>query len=220
MRCPFCRERIPQGLTECPECYESLLVQQPEYCPICGSVWREGNFYCRFCGSRLMWMLNEGLLEQACPVKNEVRETPEGLVLVGFVHRAIAGVLDTVVILAIIGFWMPQAASLTFTWQSLVSAAFWVGQSRALLTVFGLMVLYYTAFEGLLGFTPGKLIAQIKVVGQDGSKIGIFAALLRNLLRIVDLQFFCLVGAVLIWKTPLQQRCGDLAAKTIVVRLL
>lgn len=122
-------------------------------------------------------------------------------------------------ILAIIGFWIPQAASLSFEWESLISTAFWVGQSQALLTVFAVMVLYYTAFESLLGFTPGKLIAQIKVVRQDGSKPGIGGALLRNLLRIVDLQLFGLVGALLIWKTPWQQRCGDLAAKTLVVRL-
>ena len=219
MRCPFCRERIPHGLAECPECYESLEIKQPEYCPICGSVWKDGNFYCCFCGSRLMWMINEGLVDQ-CPVKNDVRETPEGLVLVGVVHRAIASIFDIVVILAIIGFWVPQAAGLTFSLSSLVSASFWIEQSQALMIVYGIMLLYYTAFEGLLGFTPGKLIAQIKVVCLDGSSVGIPKAFLRNLLRIVDVQFFCLVGAILIWKTPMQQRCGDLAAKTIVVRLV
>jgi len=166
-----------------------------------------------------MWMINEGLVDQ-CPVKNDVRETPEGLVLVGVVHRAIASIFDIVVILAIIGFWVPQAAGLTFSLSSLVSASFWIEQSQALMIVYGIMLLYYTAFEGLLGFTPGKLIAQIKVVCLDGSSVGIPKAFLRNLLRIVDVQFFCLVGAILIWKTPMQQRCGDLAAKTIVVRLV
>lgn len=164
-------------------------------------------------------MIDEGLLDQAAAQKNDVQETENGLVLVGAIHRAIAGVFDTVVILAIIGFWIPQAASLSFEWKSLISAAFWVGQSRALITVFAVMVIYYTVFETLLGFTPGKLIAQIKVVRQDGSKPGIGGALLRNLLRLVDLQLFGLVGALFIWKTPLQQRCGDLAAKTLVVRL-
>ena len=206
-------------MTECPECYESLEVQQPEYCAVCGSVWKEGNFYCCFCGSRLMWMINEGLVGQ-CAVEADVRETQEGLILVGVVHRAIASVLDTVVILAIIGFWVPEAAKLTFSLSNLVSASFWIEHSQALLMVYGIMVLYYTAFEGLLGFTPGKLIAQIKVVSRDGSSAGIPKAFLRNLLRIVDVQLLCLVGAILIWKTPLQQRCGDLAAKTIVVRLV
>ena len=53
-----------------------------EYCAVCGSVWKEGNFYCCFCGSRLMWMINEGLVGQ-CAVEADVRETPEGLILVG-----------------------------------------------------------------------------------------------------------------------------------------
>lgn len=167
-----------------------------------------------------MWMIEEGLLDQAPVQENDVKETEAGLILVGVVHRAIAGVFDTIVIMAIIGFWIPQAASLTFDWASIFSTAFWTQQRPALLTVFAVMVLYYTAFEGLLGFSPGKLIAQIKVVRQDGSKPGLGVALLRNLLRFVDLQLFGLVGAILIWKTPLQQRCGDLAAKTLVVRLL
>ncbi len=219
MRCPYCREKIPPGCSECPECYESLQFPQPEYCGVCGAVWVEGNFYCRFCNSRLMQMLNDHMLDQPMH-QDDLKQTEQGLILVGAVHRAVAAVLDTVVILAIIGFWFPQAANLSITWESLISGAFWVGQSQAWLTAVAVMILYYTIFETLFGFTPGKLMAQIKVVRQDGSKLGPGGALLRNLLRIVDLQLFGLVGAVVIWRTPLQQRCGDLAAKTIVVRLI
>lgn len=219
MRCPFCKERIPEGCTECPECYRSFAVQQPEYCPICHGVWREGNFYCCYCGSRLLWMINEGMLDEEAVIKQDVKETDEGLVLVGVVHRAIASVFDSLLIMAIVGFGIPQVANITFTWGNLLTASFWFEQRMAVLTVFGLMVLYYTAFEGVLGFTPGKLIAQIKVVQSNGSQVGIPRALLRNLLRIIDMQVFCLLGAMLVWRTPLQQRCGDLAAKTLVVRL-
>jgi uncharacterized RDD family membrane protein YckC len=166
-----------------------------------------------------MWMVSEGMLDQTTTRHDDIKVTEDGLVLVGVIHRAIAAVLDTVVILAIIAFFIPSAAGLIITWHNLLTADFWIGQSRVLMTDFAILVLYYTAFEGLLGFTPGKLIAQIKVISRDGSKPGIGRALLRNLLRIADLQFFGLVGALLIWKTPLQQRCGDLAAKTLVVRL-
>lgn len=166
-----------------------------------------------------MQMLNDHMLDQPMH-QDDLKQTEQGLILVGAVHRAVAAVLDTVVILAIIGFWFPQAANLSITWESLISGAFWVGQSQAWLTAVAVMILYYTIFETLFGFTPGKLMAQIKVVRQDGSKLGPGGALLRNLLRIVDLQLFGLVGAVVIWRTPLQQRCGDLAAKTIVVRLI
>jgi uncharacterized RDD family membrane protein YckC len=55
----------------------------------------------------------------------------------------------------------------------------------------------------------------------DGSQIGFTASLVRNLLRIVDaIPFFIpyLVGAIIIWSTKLNQRLGDQAAKTVVVK--
>jgi uncharacterized RDD family membrane protein YckC len=164
-------------------------------------------------------MINEGMLDGEAVINQDVKVTDEGLILVGVVHRAIASAFDSLLIMAIIGFTIPQVASITFTWGELLTASFWFEQRMAALTVFGLMVLYYSAFEGFFGFTPGKLMAQIKVVQSNGSRVGIPRALLRNLLRIIDIQFFYLLGALLIWKTPLQQRCGDLAAKTLVVRL-
>ena len=42
---------------------------------------------------------------------------------------------------------------------------------------------------------------------------------MRNLLRIVDwLPFFYGLGAAVIWATPRNQRIGDLAARSAVVR--
>lgn len=151
--------------------------------------------------------------------KQEVKETEGGLILVGVIHRAMASVFDTLLIMTIIGFTIPQVANITFSWGELLQTSFWFEQRWAVLIIFGIMVLYYSIFEGILGFTPGKLMAQIKVVQSNGSRVGIPRALLRNLLRIIDIQFFYLLGAFLIWKTPLQQRCGDLIAKTLVVRL-
>jgi uncharacterized RDD family membrane protein YckC len=41
----------------------------------------------------------------------------------------------------------------------------------------------------------------------------------RNLLRIVDwLPFFYVLGAAVIWATPRNQRIGDVAARSVVVR--
>ena len=219
MRCPFCKERIAEGCTVCPECHNSFAIAQPEFCPICHGVWREGNFYCRYCGSRLLWMMDEGMTEEEAQDLAGVKETEEGLVLVGVLHRAMASVFDCLLIMTIIGFTIPQVANITFAWGELLTASFWYAQRGAVLTVFGVMVAYYTVFEGILGFTPGKLMAQIRVVQSDGSPVGLPRAFLRNLLRIIDIQFFYLLGAFLVWKTPWQQRCGDLVAKTLVVRL-
>ena len=44
------------------------------------------------------------------------------------------------------------------------------------------------------------------------------AALVRNLLRLVDALFFYLVGAIFALASPRGQRLGDRAAHTLVVR--
>jgi uncharacterized RDD family membrane protein YckC len=54
---------------------------------------------------------------------------------------------------------------------------------------------------------------------EDGSKLTPSAALVRNVLRFVDvLPFAYIVGAVIIWSGgPKRQRLGDRVAKTVVV---
>jgi uncharacterized RDD family membrane protein YckC len=78
---------------------------------------------------------------------------------------------------------------------------------------------YFLLFEGLLGATLGKLVMGLRVVKIDGSPCAWPGALVRNVLRLVDgLPFFYLVGLVAVAVTEKNQRLGDLAAKTLVVR--
>ena len=86
-----------------------------------------------------------------------------------------------------------------------------------LLTI-GAVFLYFTMMEGFHGATIGKMIFRVKVVKEDGSECGIGAALVRNLLRIIDGLFFYVVGAVLIVRSQKRQRLGDRVAKTVVIR--
>jgi uncharacterized RDD family membrane protein YckC len=58
----------------------------------------------------------------------------------------------------------------------------------------------------------------IRVVDEEGDQVGVSAAVIRNLLRLVDGLFLYLVGAIFAWSSPLGQRLGDRAASTIVVR--
>ncbi|HEX9015742.1 MAG TPA: RDD family protein [Chloroflexota bacterium] len=77
---------------------------------------------------------------------------------------------------------------------------------------------YYILLEGLLGATVGKLVLGIRVVKADGSKCDIGAALIRNVLRIVDfLPFAYIVGIILIAASKQRQRVGDRVAGTVVV---
>lgn len=90
------------------------------------------------------------------------------------------------------------------------------------LIVFGILSvalpLYYVLMEWLLGGTLGKLAMSIRVEGVAGGRPAAGAALLRNLLRLVDGILLYLVGFVIALTNPRRQRLGDIAAGTVVVR--
>lgn len=79
---------------------------------------------------------------------------------------------------------------------------------------------YFFVFEGLWnGQTPGKRAQGIRVVRADGQPVGWTHVVVRNLLRLVDLlPGFYAVGAMTILLTRRDQRLGDLAAGTVVIR--
>ena len=80
-------------------------------------------------------------------------------------------------------------------------------------------LLYFTVMEATQGATLGKKALGLRVVKIDGSSpIGWSASIIRNLVRIIDALFVYLVGAIIIWKSPIRQRLGDKAANTIVIR--
>jgi hypothetical protein len=90
-----------------------------------------------------------------------------------------------------------------------------VGVLAAFLVLFG----YDVAFETLAsGRTPGKRAAGLRVVRLGGEPVGFMASAVRNLLRLIDMQLLYAVGAACVLFTARNQRLGDLAAGTLVVR--
>jgi len=77
---------------------------------------------------------------------------------------------------------------------------------------------YYIVLEATQGATVGKMALGLRVVKTNGAPITWTESLIRNLLRIIDGLFGYLVGAILIWTSPLKQRLGDRLANTVVVR--
>jgi uncharacterized RDD family membrane protein YckC len=72
--------------------------------------------------------------------------------------------------------------------------------------------------EGKTGQTIGKMILGIRVSKTNGSTITIGNAIVRHLFDIVDyLPFIGIVGLLVASNNELNQRVGDLVAKTIVV---
>jgi uncharacterized RDD family membrane protein YckC len=141
--------------------------------------------------------------------------TPEGvtleLVLAGLGSRFVARLLDTVIQLFII--------------LALGLAAYGFGASGALLAVdviviFLVVLAYDVPFELLNGGrTIGKMTAGIRVVGTGGEPVAFLGSAIRNILRLVDfLPVMYLTGAITIISSSKDQRLGDLAAGTVVVR--
>ncbi len=85
--------------------------------------------------------------------------------------------------------------------------------------IIGLIIftIYFTLFEWLFGASPGKLILRMRVVQVDGHACTLWAAFIRDLLRNIDGLVFAMPAYSSMKKTPLRQRLGDRAAKTIVV---
>ena len=79
------------------------------------------------------------------------------------------------------------------------------------------VALYYTGSELVYSATPGKLLLALRVFAADGSRPTVREILVRNLFRIVDfLPFFYIVGAILVARSRLRQRLGDMMAGTVV----
>lgn len=102
----------------------------------------------------------------------------------------------------------------------LAGAGGYAADAIVAVVVFAMLFAYPVAFElGAGGRTPGKRWSNLRVVGDDGSPVTFRASALRNILRLVDiLPGLYLVGTVAIFVTRNNQRLGDLAAGTLVVR--
>jgi uncharacterized RDD family membrane protein YckC len=77
----------------------------------------------------------------------------------------------------------------------------------------------YSFLEGRWGTTPGKWVAGIRVLGTDLRPCGFGRALVRNLLKFIDGFFNFMVGILLAALSENWQRVGDMAARTVVVRV-
>jgi uncharacterized membrane protein SpoIIM required for sporulation/uncharacterized RDD family membrane protein YckC len=107
--------------------------------------------------------------------------------------------------------------------------AFGIGGSQTSAVVVAFLILflyavlwgYFVFFEALSrGQTPGKRIAGIRVVLDNGLPVGWRESALRNLVRAADIMPppACLAGCLMILLSKRGKRLGDLLAGTMVVR--
>jgi uncharacterized RDD family membrane protein YckC len=147
-------------------------------------------------------------------------DTPEGvpleLTLAGVGSRFASALLDYLiqtVILVALALVLSYGAGFDPGTSALAAAVWAVG-------FFAVFWGYDVGFEVLnSGRTPGKVLNGLRVVRESGAPVTFATSAVRNVLRIVDIiPGNYLVGMTSILVTKRNQRLGDLAAGTLVVR--
>lgn len=150
--------------------------------------------------------------------------TPEGvdleMTLAGLGSRAVARMVDQAIQLAVllaVGLLAGLAGATTGATGSGGGA---VAAAVAVVVVFAVQFGYDMLFEVLAsGRTPGKRWNGLRVVRVDGAPVGFVTSAVRNLLRLVDaLPGIYAVAMVAVLASRRNQRLGDMAAATVVVR--
>ena len=146
--------------------------------------------------------------------------TPEAVVLdferAGVASRAIAFLIDVLALAVLVGVLLLLVFQLAG--GELDGTA---GALIAILTSLGVVVAWFCGLETLWhGRTLGKAAMGLRVVGADGTSERFQQAFLRAAVRLVDfflipIGFVAVVSALL---SPRDQRLGDMAAGTLVVR--
>lgn len=143
--------------------------------------------------------------------------TPENVVieyeLAGFASRCGAAVLDTLVQIGAVAI-----AGLLYLLLITVFRFSVAGWPTTALIIAGFLLWYgyYVYFETVRnGQTPGKKALRLRVVRYGGTPIDLSCAAIRGLVRVVDLT---VIGLISVLVTPNNQRLGDFAAGTLVVK--
>ncbi len=144
--------------------------------------------------------------------------TPEGISfsmpLAGPVIRFLAWIVDAAAVGAI-AFLVSTATS----FLGIVSVD--ISQAVAIASLFAISLGYGISLEWFWrGQTLGKRLLKLRVVDDQGLNLRFDQVVMRNLLRIVDrLPLLYLVGGVACLLSRHNQRLGDLAAGTVVMRV-
>ena len=122
--------------------------------------------------------------------------------------RILAQLIDWVVVYSylIAAIWIESELKIDEPWVVILTLMFW---------------LFYTPFMEVMnqGQTLGKKIMNMRVVRADGSRPSLGAYIMRWMLFLVDGPLTSFMGLIPMILTKSNQRLGDLAAGTVVVKL-
>ncbi|ODA65983.1 RDD family protein [Methyloligella halotolerans] len=144
---------------------------------------------------------------------------PAGMTYAGLASRGFAQIIDMIIVFVL--YWFLGIA-IAVQVGGRTPGGFELEGDPALwlfgLWIFGALLYYAVLESSWKGQTVGKMIARIKVASETGARCSFSQALIRNLVRPIDFIFFYGLGAFFILISPMRQRLGDRAAKTIVVQ--
>jgi len=128
--------------------------------------------------------------------------------------RIVAAIIDIVLLAVVFG-----VMAVLFGDSSSDNSSFSLNLSGGVAIIYFLIVIgYYVGLESMSGQTLGKKVMGIKVVAIDGP-LTVGKVAIRTVLRIVDgLPFFYLLGVIVVAVSKQNQRIGDMAAGTLVVK--
>jgi uncharacterized RDD family membrane protein YckC len=139
--------------------------------------------------------------------------------LAGLGSRFLAAVIDAAIFVAVVGLLAFSAWAIRsyITGDPFVSAfTGWIVFGASILLGVTYNVYYELAAEGK---TPGKRVTGLRVVAVDGASVSFEQSAVRNILRIADwLPMLYGAGVVSLLVTGRNQRLGDLAAGTMVIK--
>jgi uncharacterized RDD family membrane protein YckC len=69
--------------------------------------------------------------------------------------------------------------------------------------------------EAIFGRSIGKMLFGLTVLSLDGGRPSLWARIMRNILRCIEIFFFPMI--VMVFLSPVYQRAGDIAMGTLVV---
>jgi uncharacterized RDD family membrane protein YckC len=154
--------------------------------------------------------------------------TPENvdlhLELAGIGNRILAALIDSAISFLIIG----CIAVFCILISLLIERTGIAGPQHSMIVmcIAGIAVLicffihfgYHIIFEGIWqGQTPGKKVAQIRVIETNGQPVSWAGVFIRNIVRALDVGLF-LIGLLVMIINRNEKRLGDLAAGTLVIR--
>jgi uncharacterized RDD family membrane protein YckC len=94
------------------------------------------------------------------------------------------------------------------------------GETAVIIALCSAHLGYFFVFEALWSRTPGKYLFGLRVCQVDGSRCTLRSAMLRTLLRVIEVNpilLGALPAGIMLLVTKRKQRLGDLLAGTVVI---